>query len=113
MELDALSDQAMELRRRFAEAAQRQGRREWTADEVMQGFLVDVGDLMRLLMAKRGLRTAADVDRRLGHELADCLWSVLVLARLHGVDLGAEFQRMVNEVSASLAEPGTGATAQP
>jgi NTP pyrophosphatase (non-canonical NTP hydrolase) len=33
-----------------------------------------------------------------GHELADCLWSVLVLARLYGVDLEGEFQHMTDDL---------------
>ena len=68
----------------------------------MQGFVGDVGDLMKLVMAKDGLRSVDDVDKRIAHELADCLWSVLVLARLYDVDLQTEFLRMVEEVSTKL-----------
>jgi hypothetical protein len=37
----------------------------------------DVGDLMKLVMAKEGAREIQDVDEKLQHELAACLWSVL------------------------------------
>jgi NTP pyrophosphatase (non-canonical NTP hydrolase) len=40
----------------------------------------------------------AGVDRKLAHELSDCLWSVLVLARAYGVDLEKEFLGTMNEL---------------
>ena len=74
-----------------ATTAEAKGRRAWTREEVMQGFVGDVGDLMKLVMAKAGTRPIADVDKKLAHELSDCLWSVLVLAKLYEVDLENEF----------------------
>ena len=45
----------------------------------------------------------------LGHELADCLWSILILAEKYGIDLTAEFHRTMAElerhITAQLAEP--------
>lgn len=102
MNLAALTTAAMALRARFDTAALAAGRQPWTRTEVMQGFVGDVGDLMKLVMAKDGVRAIPGADRKLGHELADCLWSVLVLAQLHGVDLEREFTRMLAEVSAQL-----------
>lgn len=102
MDLAALTDQAMLLRQRFAEAAERKGQRGWTREEVMQGFVGDVGDLMKLTMARAGLREIPGAEQKIGHELADCLWSVLVLAKLYEVDLEKEFERMTTEVSLKL-----------
>jgi NTP pyrophosphatase (non-canonical NTP hydrolase) len=100
--LSSLSDEAMKLRQRFADAAAARGRPGWTREQVMQGFVGDVGDLMKLVMAKSGVRDIADVDRKLEHELADCLWSVLVLARLYDVDLEQQFKSMIRAVSTQL-----------
>lgn len=61
--------------------------RPWNAAEIAQGFVGDVGDLMKLVMAKEGIRTIEGVDEKLAHELSDCLWSILVLADKYGVDL--------------------------
>lgn len=88
----------MEIRTRFAEFEQARFRREWTKEEVMQGFVVDVGDLMKLVMAKSGIREMPDVDRKLAHELSDCLWCVLVLSRLYGIDIGREFMKTMDEL---------------
>jgi NTP pyrophosphatase (non-canonical NTP hydrolase) len=105
MDLPQFTARAMELHRRFSETAAARGNHPWTREEVMQGFVGDVGDLMKLVMAKAGARPAAEVDRKLAHELADCLWSVLVLAELYGVDLQKEFPAMINEVMAKLPRP--------
>lgn len=103
MTLAALTDQAILLRQRFAEAAERKGQRGWTREEVMQGFVGDVGDLMKLTMARAGIREIPGAEQKLGHELADCLWSVLVLAKLYEVDLEKEFAQMVSDISTKLA----------
>ncbi len=68
----------------------------------MQGFVGDVGDLMKLVMAKAGARPIADVEAKLAHELADCLWSVLVLARAYDVDLERAFLRTMDDLDTKL-----------
>jgi NTP pyrophosphatase (non-canonical NTP hydrolase) len=73
--------------------------------ELAQGFVGDVGDLMKLLLAKDGRRPGADVDAKLAHELADCLWSLLVLAEACDVDLEAAFLRTMSELEARLTVP--------
>jgi NTP pyrophosphatase (non-canonical NTP hydrolase) len=103
MDISELSKRAMEIRARFAALEQTKFRREWTKEEVMQGFVVDVGDLMKLVMAKSGLRQVEDVDHKLAHELSDCLWSVLVLAQLYGIDLEREFTKTMDALDVSLA----------
>ena len=72
--------------------------REWTRNEIAQGFVGDVGDLMKLVMAKEGIREADDVNRKLAHELSDCLWSVLVLAEEYEVDLEQSFLKTMDEL---------------
>lgn len=99
----------MEIRTRFAEFEQAKFRREWTEQEVMQGFVVDVGELMRLVMAKSGIRQVEGVDKKLAHELSDCLWCVLVLSKLYGVDIQKEFMTTMDEldgwISTRMKEP--------
>jgi len=97
--LQQLTRRAMEIRGRFAAFERKKFRREWTKEEIMQGFVVDVGDLMKLVMAKSGVRRVEDVDQKLAHELSDCLWSVLVLAKLYGIDLEREFGKTMDELA--------------
>jgi len=102
MHLAELTERAVQLRQRFAETEQARSGRAWTREEIMQGFVGDVGDLMKLVMAKSGARPVADVDRKLAHELSDCLWSILVLAKLYDVDLEREFPATLKEIEAKL-----------
>lgn len=103
MELSQLSDRAMQIRQYFAADEQRRTGRIWTREEIMQGFVGDVGDLMKLVMAKAGARRVDDVDAKLAHELSDCLWSVLVLAKLYGYDLEKEFLKTMDELEQGTA----------
>lgn len=91
MDLTQLTARALQVHQRLNDTAAARGSRPWTREEVMQGFVVDVGDLTKLVMAKAGARPVAGVDAKLAHELSDCLWSVLVLAKLYNVDLEKEF----------------------
>ena len=104
MNITELTERAMQVHACFAEAARRRGQREWSREQIMQGFVGDVGDLMKLVMAKSGAREINDVDAKLSHELADCLWSVLVLAKLYGVDLNDCFLRTMDELERDLKQ---------
>lgn len=104
MHLSELSARALQIRDQFAQVERARRGRPWTREEIMQGFVVDVGALMKLVMAKAGARPVAEVDRKLPHELSDCLWSVLVLARLYEVDLETEFLRTMDEIERSLGQ---------
>jgi NTP pyrophosphatase (non-canonical NTP hydrolase) len=93
----------MEVRRRYAELEQARYGRSWTAEEVALGFVGDVGDLAKLVLAEAGVRRIPDHREKLAHELADCLWSVLVLARLYGIDLERAFLSTLQDLETHLA----------
>lgn len=105
--VDVLSDRALEVRALYSEFERREYGHEWSVSELMAGFVVDVGDLTRLVMASQGSRRADDVEQRLAHELADCLWSVLVLARRLDVNLGASFSDTMDVLEARQADHGS------
>jgi NTP pyrophosphatase (non-canonical NTP hydrolase) len=96
MSLSALSLRARRVRELYAALETKRGGRPWTRAELAQGFVGDVGDLMKLLMAKDGRRPAAQLEARLAHEFGDCLWCLLVLAEASGVDLEAAFHHSMD-----------------
>lgn len=98
MEFSKLSDRAIEIRGKYAELEKMKYGREWTPAEIAQGFVGDVGELIELVMAKSGIREKADVDAKLAHELADCLWCVLVLARKYDIDIEQAFVQTMSEL---------------
>ena len=93
-----LSDRAWRVRQLYATLEATRHGRSWTAQEVALGFVGDVGDLAKLVQAKAGVRDIPDVQTKLAHELADCLWSVMTLARLYDVDLEAAFLSTMDEL---------------
>lgn len=100
--LDRLQDRALQIKALYDELNQVQRGRTWTREEFMLGFVGDVGDLAKLVMVQEGARDMPGGRDALGHELADCLWSVLVLASAYDIDLGVEFDRTMNELSTAI-----------
>lgn len=86
-----MTEQARAVRVRYAEFEVRRYGRQWTTEEIMLGLLGDVGDLAKLVQGKAGVRPIDDLDAKLGHELADCLWAVMTLADCYSIDLEATF----------------------
>jgi NTP pyrophosphatase (non-canonical NTP hydrolase) len=76
----------------------------WNEQQLMAGFVGDVGDLSKIIMAKHGLRNMENIDRKLAHELSDCLWSVLVLANKYKIDIGAEFNKTMDELEGRISQ---------
>lgn len=94
--------EARAVRARYAQVEADRYGRCWTSEEVMLGFLGDVGDLAKLVQGKAGVRPRDDLDTALAHELADCLWSVLTLADTYGVDLEAAFTSTMRDLAEHL-----------
>jgi NTP pyrophosphatase (non-canonical NTP hydrolase) len=102
MEFQALVQRAMDVRRQYTELEKSRYGRAWKREEVLQGFIGDVGDVAKLAMACSGLRDIPDAEQKMAHELADCLWSVLVLSEMYGVDLEQAFFQTMDELESHL-----------
>lgn len=103
-DITELQKRALEIARRYDDLNRQSGRQSWGGKEYAMGFVGDVGDLLKLVMAKEGLRDKDNVDAKLAHELADCLWSVLVIADYYKVDIDAAFAKTMGELTARLSE---------
>lgn len=102
MEFEQLHNRALEIRRQYAQLEKRRLGRCWTPTELALGFVGDVGDLAKLVMAKAGVRHIPDTDEKLAHELADCLWSVIVLADAYDINLEDAFTATMDQLEKSL-----------
>jgi NTP pyrophosphatase (non-canonical NTP hydrolase) len=99
MEFQQLAARACEVRALYAEREVRRDGRSWSTTDLMNGFVGDVGDLSKLVAAHAGVRPGpTNLTDALGHELADCLWSVMVLADAVGVDLEQAFIRTMEDL---------------
>lgn len=97
-DLKDLQERALEIAAKYDELNLKAGRGKWDGKDYAMGFVGDVGDLTKLVQAKEGVRVKDDVDAQLAHELSDCLWSILVLAKQYDVDLEKEFVKTMDEL---------------
>lgn len=103
MELKSLSQRALQIREQYASLEEKKFGKSWTNAQIAQGLVGDVGDLMKLIMAKDGVRDAENVDEKLSHELSDCLWVILVLASKYNIDIETSFLKTMDELELRIA----------
>jgi len=103
MDFQKIIDRAMYIRGQYEEHEKQQYGSAWTSEEVALGFVGDVGDLAKLIVAENGRRNITNSKQKLEHELSDCLWSVIVLSRLHDIDLESSFIRTMDELEEYLS----------
>ncbi len=96
MQFSEIIDRAKQIREKYAEIEKKRDGKEWTREQIMQGFLGDIEDLKKILSSE------TINDARLAHELSDCLWSIIVLADKYNIDLEASFTKTMNELEDSL-----------
>jgi len=96
MEIKEIINRAMEVKEKYRELEMKKYGRLWTNSEIAQGFVGDVGSLMKIIMAKEGLREMENIDEKLTHELADCLYCIALLAGVYKIDLEKSFVDTMN-----------------
>ncbi len=106
-ELKDLLQRAEEIRAKYNEANAKNGKDTWTIRDYAMGLVGDIGDLEKLIMAKENLRDIEDADEKLGHELADILWSLLIIANHYGIDLDHEFQKTMQVIEERIIPKAT------
>lgn len=98
MKFSELEASALQLNELYERLEVKRWGRVWSTGELALGFVGDVGDLAKLIQAHAGIRDIDDCQAKLGHELSDCLWSIMVLANKCGVDLEEAFVRNTSEL---------------
>jgi NTP pyrophosphatase (non-canonical NTP hydrolase) len=98
MEFKKIIERAKEIRKINFGLTKSEKCKPWGLAEHTQGFVGDVGTLAKLIMAKNGYRKYEDLDKKLAHELADCLWAIIIIADEAGVDLEEAFIETMKEI---------------
>lgn len=93
---------AKDVQEKYREMAKANGNKRWEVAEYVQGFVGDVGQLSKLMMAKNNYRNLPDVDQKLKEELSDCLYAVIVIASELNIDLESEFVDNMDRLKANL-----------
>ena len=97
-----LQQRAIAVRKLYAEYEKKHYGSSWTPEELALGFVGDVGDLAKLVAAVNGRRHIPDANDKLAHELADCLWSLMVIAHTYDIDLEQAFLRTMDDLEQAL-----------
>ena len=104
MEFQDLTTRALSIREQYRKFEKQRYGESWTSEEIALGLVGDVGDLVKLVMAESGRRDIPDSKIKLEHELADCLWSLIVLADLHDIDLEKSFLETMDTLEKHLSK---------
>jgi NTP pyrophosphatase (non-canonical NTP hydrolase) len=104
MELQKLINRAMDLRSQYEKKEKQLYGSPATDEDIAQGFLGDVNNLVKLVKAEHGKVKIANSTEKLGSQLGHCLWSVIVLARMHNVDLEQAFMEAMDRLENHLLE---------
>jgi len=104
MEFSEISKRALEVRAKYSELEKKKYGREWSREEIFQGFVGDVGSLAKSVMVEAKIRQTKSDDNDISHHLSDCLWSIMVLADKYSVDLEKNFIETMNKLEAKIAE---------
>jgi NTP pyrophosphatase (non-canonical NTP hydrolase) len=102
MEFNKIIERALDIRKKYTTFEKEKYGKEWTRENLVQGLVGDVGDLVKLTMAKEGVRDVDGVDEKLAHELSDCLWSICVIADKYNVDLEKSFTKEMDYLEEKL-----------
>src|SRR3989339_333743 len=98
MDLSKIYQRYQQIKELYKQADLQRLGHEWPRGESVKAFVADVGALVKLTMGKDGFRDIENVDEKLKHELADCLYSVFLIAEKYNVDLEASFMETMNEL---------------
>lgn len=103
MHLEDIIARARHIRSLYENYERENYGREWSTAEIALGLMGDLGDLAKLIQAHLGIRGALpqqEIKTKLSHELADCLWSILVLSDKLQIDLEGAFVTTMDELEA-------------
>lgn len=104
MEFQKLVNRAMDLRRQYEEKETKLYGSPSTDEDIAQAFAGDANNLVKFIMAQHGKRDIPNSKEKLEAQLAHCLWSVIVLAKLRGIDLEQAFMEAMDRLEAHLLE---------
>src|ERR1043165_336770 len=98
MEFQKLINRAMDLRRQYEVKETELYGSPSTDEHLAQGLLGDVNNLLRFFAAESGKRNIMNSKEKIESHLAHCLWSVIVLAKMHDVDLEQSFMETMDRL---------------
>jgi len=97
MDIDKLQKRALEIREKYRLLEIKEDGREWSTEDLVKGFQKDVSDLLSLVQNNSS-------QEKIDHEISDCLWCVLVLAKRLNIDLKESFLKNMDKLEKRIEE---------
>jgi hypothetical protein len=104
MDFQKIINRAMGLRRQYEVKEKELYGAPHTSEDIAQGFQGDVNNLLKLIQAEQGQRAIANSRDQLAAILSHSLWSVIVLAKMHNVDIEGSFIEAMDRLETHLLE---------
>ncbi len=104
MEFQKLTNRAMDLRGQYEKKETELYGSPSTDENIVQGLAGDVNNLGKLVKAEDGKLKIANSKEKLESQLAHCLWSVIVIAKMHNIDLEQTFMETMDRLENHLLE---------
>ena len=104
MDLQKIIHRAMDLRRQYEVRETDLYGAPSTSVDIARAFAGDVNNLVKLIDAVQGQREIANSKEKLEAQLAHCLWSVVVLAEMHKMDIATAFMEAMDRLENHLLE---------
>jgi NTP pyrophosphatase (non-canonical NTP hydrolase) len=102
MEFDTLVSHALAVRAEYVRFEEEHFGTAWTNQELALGFIGDVGDMAKLIVAQNGRREIPQAREKLAYELTDCLWPIIILANANNIDLEESFLKDMGVIETRL-----------
>ena len=103
MDLVTAMDRAAAVRELYEQLEKHFHGTAWNSQEIMLGFISDVGELSKLVMAAEGRWLhEGNVPEELSGKLAECMWWLLMIARRLNVNLSEAFPAKMDQLEAQL-----------
>ncbi|MDO8495741.1 MAG: hypothetical protein Q7S32_04520 [bacterium] len=103
-EFKTLLKRAEKVKFKYEELNRRKGQVSWRAPEYAQGLVGDAADLIKFVLAYKKSKKKKEMDKKIRHELADCLWSMMAVALELDIDLEKEFLLNLEYLEQKLTE---------
>jgi len=104
MDFQKLTNRAMDLRRQYEIKETDLYGSAHSDEEIAEGFAGDVNNLIKFIEAVHGKRNIENSREKLEAQLAHCLWSVIVLSKMHNVDLEKSFMETMDRLETHMLE---------
>lgn len=78
---------AFQIKKEYKDYNSRENQKTRTLEEYLLGLNWDIGTLNKLVTWKLGYRSIENVDEAIKHELADCLWALIIISDELWLDL--------------------------